>query len=292
MQTNHQTFVAKKRGFTLIELLVVIAIIAILAGMLLPALSKAKTKAQGILCMSNNKQLVLGTQLYTMDNNERMPNNFTIPDTLEAITSKKFNNWVNNVMTWGTTGIEGESVTNVHWVKNGVLGRYTAGAVGIYQCPADTRVSPAQAKLGWTRRNRSNAMNALIGLSDNLAGSLGGRSWAMGGAYRQFLKTGDFPTPANTWLTLDEHPDSVNDAFFINDVNSTAWSDVPSSLHNGACGFSFVDGHAEIRKWQSSYSKYPKISFGTVAVRTDPTPHWRNTDFKWYKDRTQYIPYR
>ncbi len=291
MQTNHQTFVAKKRGFTLIELLVVIAIIAILAGMLLPALSKAKTKAQGILCMSNNKQLVLGTQLYTVDNNERMPNNFTIPDTLDAITTKKFNNWVNNVMTWGTTGTEGISVTNVDWVKNGVLGRYTSGAVGIYQCPADKRVSPAQSKLGWSRRCRSNAMNALIGLSDNLAGSLGGRSWAMGGAYRQFLKTSDFPTPANTWLTLDEHPDSVNDAFFINDVNSSAWSDVPGSLHNGACGFSFVDGHAEIKKWQSSASKYPKISFGTVAVRTDGSQAWKN-DWKWYKDRTQYIPYR
>jgi hypothetical protein len=100
---------------------VVIAIIAILAGMLLPALSKAKTKAQGIMCLSNNKQLILAWHLYSGDFDERVPNNYTIPGTELAITSKKFDNWVNNVMTWGTSGVDGQSVTNVEWVKNGVL---------------------------------------------------------------------------------------------------------------------------------------------------------------------------
>src|SRR5437667_7209905 len=87
-----------QRGFTLIELLVVIAIIAILAALLLPALAKAKTKAQGILCMSNNKQLLLAWHLYAGDFNDTCANNFTIPDTDMAITTKKFNNWVNNIM--------------------------------------------------------------------------------------------------------------------------------------------------------------------------------------------------
>src|SRR5437899_11218533 len=87
-----------KQAFTLIELLVVIAIIAILAGLLLPALAKAKTKAQGIMCLSNHRQLLLAWHLYAGDFNDACCNNFTIPDTDSAITTGKFNNWVNNVM--------------------------------------------------------------------------------------------------------------------------------------------------------------------------------------------------
>ncbi|MEW6157902.1 MAG: type II secretion system protein [Verrucomicrobiota bacterium] len=281
-------------GFTLIELLVVIAIIAILAGMLLPALAKSKTKAQGIQCMSNNKQLVLGVHMYTADFQDRYPNNFTIPGTQQAISSGLFNNWVNNIMTWNAgSSVEDRSVTNVLWVKNGVLAPYTAGAVGIYKCPADHFVSPGQRRAGWTQRLRSMSMNALFGRSNNDANdnTVRGRSWAFSGMYRQFLKTSDVVEPAKTWLTLDEHPDSINDAFFITDPNVPNWQDIPASYHNGACGFSFTDGHAEIHKWLSDASKYP-VDYSYGPTKPFTAANKGRLDMQWYAERIQLIPYR
>jgi prepilin-type N-terminal cleavage/methylation domain-containing protein/prepilin-type processing-associated H-X9-DG protein len=279
-------------AFTLIELLVVIAIIAILAGMLLPALSKAKTKAQGIKCMSNNKQLVLGWTLYATDFDDKCANNFTIPGTEQAITSGKFNNWVNNIMTWGAGGSVGDrSVTNLTWIKNGVLGSYTDGAVGIYKCPADHFVSQQQRAAGYTQRVRSNSMNALFGRSNNDANdnTARGKSWAFGGQYRQFIRTTDVQSPSMTYLTLDEHPDSINDAFFVTDPNVNNWQDRPASYHNGAAGFSFADGHAEVHKWRSNASIYKvNFSYGT-AKQFDAAG---KLDIAWYADRIQLIPYR
>jgi prepilin-type processing-associated H-X9-DG protein len=133
------------------------------------------------------------------------------------------------------------------------------------------------------------SMNAFFGRSDNTPGTLSGRSWAFGGQYRQFLKLKDIPEPSMTWLTLDEHPDTINDAFFITDPAADGWQDKPASYHNGACGFSFADGHAEIKKWLSPASKYEKVIY-----REQPTkPFGRDRrDIDWYKQRLQMIPFR
>ncbi|MCI0537662.1 MAG: type II secretion system GspH family protein [Verrucomicrobiales bacterium] len=264
----------RKGGFTLIELLVVIAIIAILAGMLLPALSKAKTKATGISCMNNTRQLMLAWRLYLEDNDDRLVNNFGIDTTFATIRSKTYQNWVNNVMNWDVE----ESITNIHYLTLGPLAPYVGKSLGVYRCPADRYLSKQQRAAGYNARVRSVSMNSNMGMY--------GETGSAGGHYR---KLAQIPHPVQTFVLLDEHPDIINDGYYVAPQRlGSSWVDLPASYHNGAAGFAFADGHSEIKRWLHAFTKQPVRLDHALPWLLKPLPKDQKQDAQWVGERASH----
>src|SRR5688572_28158543 len=272
MSTKPNTPASRTRGFTLIELLVVIAIIAILAGMLLPAMATAKTKANGILCMNNQRQLLQAWILYSADfNGMYVPNE-----------DNSTGGWLTGNLDYNGSNAN----TNIQNLMNPRVARLAPYAKDykIYKCPADK--SKTFGKRG-APRVRSLSMSQAVGpnISEKPTPYAGRGGWLPASdGWRVFVKEADMIDPVNVFVFTDENPDGINDAGIAVIMSTESIVDFPAIYHNNACGYAFADGHTEIHKWigrmktvKTLYGNNPNITHSTWV---------RDPDLRWIRMHT------
>jgi len=289
----------RRRAFTLIELLVVIAIIGILSAMLLPALSRAKQRAQGAVCLGGGHQMMTAILMYVGDNNDLFPPN---PD--DGNTEPGYN-WCS-----GEAGIGQPQEFDSDILgdpSRSLLINYLGNNVNIFRCPADTRSGlydgTNSAKVGQNvYAARTFSMNQAVGTIDPGYDTTGPGSEAThsgipnmsvngpwlnneythkrNSPWHTFGKSSDnrTPGPAMLWVLLDEDAHDLNDAAFGFGMDDPAWIDIPGIYHNYGCGFAFADGHSETHQW-----RYKSLKQGHNTPISDPADM---QDWQWMQART------
>ncbi len=273
-------------AFTLIELLVVIAIIAILAALLLPSLIKAKIHTQGIQCMNGHRQLALAWRLYADDNR----------DVLVYASDDPYDPYVNwqvlDQYAWTLTHMDFDPNNRGNWDINydmvkRPLWPYTGKNPQVYKCPSDKSYLTVNGEQ--KPRVRSMAMNLYVGGFDGTDGN-----WPWAHPYRIYAKLSEINYPSKIFVFLDMREDSVNWGNFMTCMEGYSPldpaqycfdGDFPGMYHHFACGFSFADGHSELRRWRDSRTM-PPLTIGANPLFNQFSQSSGNPDIAWLQDHS------
>ncbi|MCB1125478.1 MAG: type II secretion system protein [Verrucomicrobiae bacterium] len=279
-------------AFTLIELLVVIAIIAILAGMLLPALGRARAKGQGAACLGNLRQMGLAWLMYGDDNQGRFPPNDGNPP--GQATRDVSQTWVVGFLLHTERSgpkVEAETLdnTNTFFLTDSLLGPYLERSTSVWRCPADKSISVHGGRT--YPRVRSVAMNQYMGPDSLLRATPPAQN-----GVRNMTREGDVREPSNTFVLIEEHPKTINNGLFtvvmagFNPVNPALyqWHNYPASNHGRTSNLSFADGHAEGKTWKDPRTLAAPNRSGGLEGGQPKVENPDNPDVRWLQERTSY----
>jgi prepilin-type processing-associated H-X9-DG protein len=259
----------RSTGFTRTELTVVLALLGGLLWLLVPVLGRAGLSSTSQVCMDNLRRLTGAWLMYSDDHNQALVGNYQ--GGIAQAPTAGLGSWAMGWLDW-TGSPQNTNTALVVAPRYGALSRYLEADATLFRCPQDQYVSPVQAARGWLARARSYSMNCYVGNGNQESGPIDS-------GFVIHRKLTDFRrlSPQSAFVFTEEHPDSINDPMLYVSMVSARWIDLPGSIHEGAAGFGFGDGHVELRRWQSPTTVQPVTYslFATPVISaTDPDLAW------------------